>query len=378
MGLPRQILNPDLLAEGLLVSDLPPWLALLAPGLRVHPGRPPLFASRPHAQPGPLPRLLFNRLILPELLISLVWAFVEDQATFPTPTLLLERLLRRLIKHARLRRRAPPPVPDSGPSSIPSPSHPVATASPSPPIATPPPISSQADASPDPSVVPVEPPTTQPSPPAHPPTQPSTSQQHQSTKADPSHRSPPVTSPPEPSPVPPSAPSVSVAGPSGSTAGPSGSATGPSQPPPPVPQFYRTTAPSEVGLQSRHDVSTSFLIMKGRLANLWEESMHQMELLPPLAQMERFSELYIKACAESLAINQSFHAVHHQNKMLQDKVTKLELQLNNLAQASHALRTEVKELTKGKNSLELSLAISNHELRGLQEEKSQVEVMHQQ
>ncbi|XP_042420595.1 proline-rich receptor-like protein kinase PERK8 [Zingiber officinale] len=172
----------------------------------------------------------------------------------------------------RLRRRAPHPVLDSGPSAIPSPSPPVAAASPPPPIVTPPPVRSQADVPPDPSAIPVEPPTAQPSPPAQPPTQPSTSPQHQSTEADPSRRSPPSTSPPELSPVPPSAPSGSAAGPSGSAAGPSGSAAGPSQPPPPVPLYYRTTAPSEAGLQSRRDVPTSSLTMKGHIATVWKES----------------------------------------------------------------------------------------------------------
>ncbi|XP_042400965.1 formin-like [Zingiber officinale] len=292
----------------------------------------------------------------------------------------------------RLRHRAPPSMPDSGPSDILSPSPPVATTSPpSPPIAAQAPIPSQANVPPDPSTVLVEPPLTQPSLPA----QPSTSRQPQSTEAGPSRRPPPVTSSLEPPTMPPSAPSMSAAG-------PSGTAVGPSQPPPPAPQFYRTTAPSEVGLHSRNDVSTSFLIMKGRLATLWGESMHQMEILPPPAQMKRFSELYIKvsfrncllqllsssflsnvlpmsqACAESLTINQSFHAVNHQNKMLQDKVAELELQLNDPVQAIHALRAEIKDLTKERNSLEVSLALAHHELKGLKEEKSQVDIVHQQ
>ncbi|XP_042386523.1 vegetative cell wall protein gp1-like [Zingiber officinale] len=234
----------------------------------------------------------------------------------------------------RLRRQAPHPVLNSGPSSIPSPSPPMAvTSPPSPPIATLPPVPSQTDVPPDPPAIPVEPPTAQPSPPAQPPTQSSTSQQHQSTEASPSRRSLPATSPPEPSPVPQSAPSRSAAG-------PSSSAARPSQPPPPVPLYYRTTAPSKARLQSRRDVPTSSLTMKGRLATVWEESRRQMELLPPLAQMDRFSELYIKA--------------------------------------SHTLRAEVKALTKKKNSLEVSLTISDQKLKDLKEEKSQVEVVHQQ
>ncbi|XP_042460566.1 max-binding protein MNT-like [Zingiber officinale] len=230
----------------------------------------------------------------------------------------------------RLRHRAPHPRQDSGPSAIPSPSSPVATATPpSPPIATPTPVPSQADAPPDPSAVPVEPPLAQPS----------TSQQHQSTEAGPSHL-------PESSHAPPSAPS-------GSADGPFSSAAGLSQPPPPVPLYYRTTAPSEAELQSRQDVPTSSLTMKD-------------------------VSFMSQACAESLMINQSFHAVHHQNKMLRDKVTELELQLNNPAQASHALRAEVKDLTKKKNHLEVSLVHTNHKLKSLQEEKSQVDVVHQQ
>ncbi|XP_042379932.1 leucine-rich repeat extensin-like protein 5 [Zingiber officinale] len=231
----------------------------------------------------------------------------------------------------RLRCRAPDPSQDSGPSTIP----------PLPPVTNPTPVPSQADASPALPKVQVEPPLAQPF----------TSQQHQSTKAGPSHRPSPTTSPPEPSPVPPSAPS-------GLAAGPSGSVAGPSQPPPPVPLYYRTTAPSEAGLHSLQDVPTSSLTMKGCLATLWEESMHQMELLSPHAQMDRFSELYIK--------------------VLRDMVTELELQLTNPTQASHALRAEIKDLTKRKNHLEVSLAHTNHKLKDLQEEKSQVDVVHQQ
>ncbi|XP_042380093.1 uncharacterized protein PB18E9.04c-like [Zingiber officinale] len=139
----------------------------------------------------------------------------------------------------KLRRRAPNPSQDSGPSTVPSPSPPVATTTP---------IPSREDAPPDPPEVPTEPPLAQPS----------TSQQHPSTEADPSHHPSPTTSTPEPFHVPPSAPS--------------GSAVGPSQPPPPVHHHYRTTAPSEAGLRSRQDVSTSSFTMKGRLATLWEET----------------------------------------------------------------------------------------------------------
>ncbi|XP_042457939.1 putative protein TPRXL [Zingiber officinale] len=219
----------------------------------------------------------------------------------------------------RRRRRAPRPMSNSGPSSIPSPP-PVAAASSPPPIVTPPPIPSQADVSPDPT----------------------------STEADPSLRSPPATSPPEPSPVPPSVPAGSAAGPSV----PLGSAVGPSESPPLTHYCYCTTVPSEERLWSRADVPTNSLRIKGRLATLWEESIQHMNSLPPPAQMDKFSELYIK------------------NKMLRDKVADLELQLNDPAQASHALRAEIKDLTKQKNSLEVSLARANHELKGLKEEQS--------
>ncbi|XP_042400961.1 transcription activator BRG1-like [Zingiber officinale] len=334
VGLPQQILDPDLLTELLLLSALLPLLVPLVLGLHARPDQLPLFALGPHAQPDPLPRLLFNREASKvarqarslndrlnqdaPLSRGRAWLPSDDSDSDDQPLA------------QRLHRRAPPSVPGSGPSAIPSPSPPVATASPpSPPIAAPTSVPSQADASPDPSTVPIEPPPAPPSSPA----QPSTSQRPQSTEVGPSPRPSPVTSPSEPSPVPPSAPS-------GSAAGPSGSAPGPSQPSPPVPLHYLTTAPSEAGLQSRRDVPTSTLTMKGRLATVWEESRHQMELLPPFAQMDRFSELYIKA--------------------------------------SYALRAEVKALTKRKNSLEVSLTVSDKELKGLQEEKSQVEAVHEQ
>ncbi|XP_042454682.1 uncharacterized protein LOC122038803 [Zingiber officinale] len=105
-------------------------------------------------------------------------------------------------------------------------------------------------------------------------------------------------------------------------------------------------------------------------------AMHQMELLSLPAQMDRFSELYSKACAESPIINQSLHTTHYQNKVLRDKVTELELQLNDLAQASYALRAEIKDLTRRNIHLEVSLAQANHKLKGLQAEKSQIDVVH--
>ncbi|XP_042387390.1 putative protein TPRXL [Zingiber officinale] len=160
------------------------------------------------------------------------------------------------------RRRTTKPNQASGPSSAPHPSPPVATTTP---------IPSPSEAPPDPPVVPGGPPLAQPS----------ISQRHRSIKAGPSHRLSPATSPPEPSSAPPSAPSSSAAE--------------PSQPPPPAYHYCRTTTPSEVELRSKQDVPISTLTMKSHLATLWVESMNQMELLPLPAQMDRFSELYIRA-----------------------------------------------------------------------------------
>ncbi|XP_042400945.1 proline-rich receptor-like protein kinase PERK13 [Zingiber officinale] len=141
----------------------------------------------------------------------------------------------------RLRRRAPDPSPGSGPVAVPPP----------PPVTTPTPAPSPADVSPAPPDAQVKSPLAQPS----------TSQRPQSTEDDPSHRPSPAISPPEPSQVPPSTPSRSAAE-------PSGSAAGPSQTPPPVPHYYRTTAPSEAELRSRQDVPTSYLTIKGRLVTV--------------------------------------------------------------------------------------------------------------
>ncbi|XP_042416086.1 formin-1-like [Zingiber officinale] len=244
----------------------------------------------------------------------------------------------------RRRHRAPRPVPDSGPSSIPSPP-PAAAASPPPPIVTPPPIPSQVNDPPTSSDIQVEPPLAQPS----------TSQEPQGDEAGPSER-PSVTPPVAPSQGPSSAPSGSTAEPSA----PLGSAAGPSEPPPITHHCYCTTVPSKERLWSRADVPTSSLKIKGRLATLWEESIQHMDFLPPLAQMDKFVELYIK------------------NKVLRDQVAELELQLNDPAQASHALRAEIKDLTKKKNSLEVSLALANHELKDLREKQSRVDIVHQQ
>ncbi|XP_042407762.1 formin-1-like [Zingiber officinale] len=261
----------------------------------------------------------------------------------------------------RRRRRASCPVSDSGPSSIPSPP-PTAAASPPPPSVTLPPIPSHVNDPPIPSNIHVEPPLAQPS-----------TQQPQGGEAGPSECpsvTPPAAHPPGPS----SAPSDSTADPSA----PPGLAVGPSEPSPLTYHCYYTSIPSEGMLWSRTDVLTSSLEIKGRLATLWEESIQHMDSLPPLAQMDKFAELYIKAYAESLAVNNSFHATHHQNKVLRDQVAELELQLNDLAQASHPLRAEIKDLTKKNTSLEVSVALANRALKVLQEEQSQVNIVHQQ
>ncbi|XP_042460110.1 formin-1-like [Zingiber officinale] len=318
VGPPLQISHLVLLAEDLPLSDRPPSLV---PRLRVHPSLPPLLA------PGL--RLLFTNVTYASP------AFREasqaarrarsanDLLNRDAPS--SSRRRARLPSEdsdsddqplaLRLRRQAPHPVPDSSPSAIPSPSPPVAVASPpSPPIATPTPVPSQAYVLPDPSTVPVKPPLAQPSP--------------SEVQVDPplvqpstSQQPPSIEAGPSQRPSsttsPPEPSLVPPSAPSGSAARPSSSAAGPSQPPSPV-------------------------------------------------------------CAKSLTINKSFHAVHYQNKMLRDKVVELELQLNNPMQANHALRAEVKDLAKRKNSLEVSLAISDRELKGLKEEKSQVDVVHQQ
>ncbi|XP_042387778.1 putative uncharacterized protein DDB_G0290521 [Zingiber officinale] len=251
---------------------------------------------------------------------------------------------------------------DPAPSSIPSPP-PNAAASPTSPQATPPSIPSHVTDPPASSNNQAEPPL------AHP----ATSQNTQEDEAGPSER--PSTIPPA---VPPQGPSSA---PSGATAEPSttpGSAAGPSGPPPLIYQNYCITLPSEEQLWSQTDVPTSSLKIKGRLATIWEESLRHMDSLPSPTQIDQFAELYTKACAESLIMNYSFHATHHQNKMLRDHVTELELQLNDPTQASHASRAEIKALTSRKNSLEVSLALTKHELEELQQKQSQANNVHQQ
>ncbi|XP_042467253.1 formin-1-like [Zingiber officinale] len=262
----------------------------------------------------------------------------------------------------RCRRRAPRPMSNSGPSSIPSPP-PNAAASPPSSHVTPPPIPSHVTDPPTSSNNQAEPPLAQPS----------TSQHAQGDEAGPSEQ--PSTIPPV---VPPQGPSSAPSDATTEPPIPPGSSAGPSGPPPFTYHNYGTTLPSEEQLWSQTDVPTSSLKIKGRLSTLWEESLQNMNSLPSPAQMDQFVELYIKAYAESLIVNHSFHDTHYQNKMLRDHVAELELQLNDPTQASHALRAEIKDLTKNKNSLELSLARNNHELRDLQEKQSQADIVHQQ
>ncbi|XP_042423509.1 formin-1-like [Zingiber officinale] len=213
------------------------------------------------------------------------------------------------------RRRRQAPRPASDSGSSSIPSPPpTANASPSLPSVTPPPIPSHVNDIPAPSKIQVEPPLAQPS----------ASQQPQGGEAGPSER-PSVI----PSAAPPQGPPSAA---SGSTAKPSaypGSAAGPSEP-------------------------------------------------PPLTHHNYYISYMSQACAESLVVNHSFYATHYQNKELRDHVVELELQLNDPTQASHALRTEIKDLTRKKNRLEVSLKQAKQELKDFQEKQSQVDIKHQQ
>ncbi|XP_042432655.1 protein transport protein sec31-like [Zingiber officinale] len=273
----------------------------------------------------------------------------------------------------RRRRQAPRPTSDSGPSSVPSPP-PNAAISLTHPQVTPPSFPSQAANPPTSSINRTESSSIPPAPSQH--AQADGASPSQPAQADeiglserPFHI-PPTVPPPGPS----SAPSDETTEPSA----PPNSAAGPSGPPPPIYRKYCTTLPSEEQLWDQTNIPTSSLTMKGRLATIWEESMRHMNSLSSLAQMDQFAELYTKACAQSLIMDHSFHTTYHQKKMLQDRVAELETQLNDLAQASYALRAEIKELTRRKNSLEVSLARSNHELKDLQKKISQADTVHQQ
>ncbi|XP_042404758.1 uncharacterized protein LOC121994950 [Zingiber officinale] len=128
----------------------------------------------------------------------------------------------------------------------------------------------------------------------------------------------------------------------------------------------------------RHDAPTSLLMMRGCLGSLWAESMSQMASAPPLVQMDRFSKSWAKTHAESLVLNQSFHALHHESKELRERVSELELQLNDPAQASYALRAEIQALTNQTNRQKSSLRQVKDELRAMREERATSEAGYQQ
>ncbi|XP_042404643.1 uncharacterized protein LOC121994788 [Zingiber officinale] len=170
--------------------------------------------------------------------------------------------------------------------------------------------------------------------------------------------------PTEPVPEPPPAPPSSDAG--------------PSQPSSSARHHYRTTIPSEAALARQHDTPTSILMMRGCLGSLWAESMSQMDSASPLVQMDRFSKSWAKTHAESLVLNQSFHALHHESKELRERVSELELQLNDPTQASYALRAEVQALTNQTNRQKRSLVQVKDELQDLKEERAASKAGYQQ
>ncbi|XP_042456252.1 MAP7 domain-containing protein 1-like [Zingiber officinale] len=133
---------------------------------------------------------------------------------------------------------------------------------------------------------------------------------------------------------------------------PPGADAGPSQPSFSARHCYRTTIPSEAALARRPDASTSLLMMKGCLGSLWAESMDQMGDAPPLAQMDR--------------------------KELQERVSELELQLNDPTQASYALRAEIQALTNQTDRQKQSLIQVKDELRAMREERAASEAGYQQ
>ncbi|XP_042415328.1 uncharacterized protein LOC122004518 [Zingiber officinale] len=275
----------------------------------------------------------------------------------------------------RRRRQAPRPMPDSGPSSIPSPP-PNAAVSPPSPHVTPPPIPSHVTDPPTSSNNQAEPPL------AHP----STSQHAQDDEAGPSERPYTLQHDLQLSRLQYLLRSLL--------------------------QLLRVQPPSlqllRAYLRVPQDLLRFFIIIIV-LPSLLRSNYGLKQMFPPAPQDKRSSGHFMgrkpatyeflafpgsdgpirravyqdtfcmfQACAESLIVNHFFHATHYQNKMLRDQVAKLELQLNDPVQASHALRVEIKDLTKKKNSLELSLALTNHELRDLQEKQSQADNLHQQ
>ncbi|XP_042466350.1 MAP7 domain-containing protein 1-like [Zingiber officinale] len=148
---------------------------------------------------------------------------------------------------------------------------------------------------------------------------------------------PHATAPTEPVPEPPPAP---------------GSDADPSRPSSSARHRYRTTIPSEAALARRHDAPTSLLMMKGCLGSLWAESMSQMGSAPPLVQMD--------------------------SKELRERVSELELQLNDPAQASYALRAEIQALTNQTDRQKKSLSQVKDELRAVKEERAASEAGYQQ
>ncbi|XP_042410041.1 uncharacterized protein LOC121999421 [Zingiber officinale] len=133
---------------------------------------------------------------------------------------------------------------------------------------------------------------------------------------------------------------------------PPGADAGPSQPSSSTRHRYRTTIPSEAALARRSDSPTSLLMMKGCLGNLWAESMDQMGNAPPLVQMD--------------------------SKELRERVSELELQLNDPAQAGYALRAEIQALTNQTDRQKRSLIQVKDELQAMREERAASEAGYQQ
>ncbi|XP_042441486.1 mucin-1-like [Zingiber officinale] len=243
----------------------------------------------------------------------------------------------------RRRCRAPRPMSNPAPSSIPSPP-PNAAASPTSLQATP--LSIRGNVADPPASF-----NNQAEPPvAHP----ATSQNTQEDEVGPSER---------PSIIPPAVP------PQGPSLAPSGATAEPSAPP--------NSAADRCSHQLPKDKRPTNHYM-GRKPAAYEFLAFPGPDGPICRVIYKDTSYMSQAYEESLIMNHSFHVTHHQNKMLRDRVTELELQLNDPTQASHALRTEIKALTSRKNSLEVSLALTEHELEELQEKQSQADNVHRQ
>ncbi|XP_042441416.1 MAP7 domain-containing protein 1-like [Zingiber officinale] len=133
---------------------------------------------------------------------------------------------------------------------------------------------------------------------------------------------------------------------------PPGADAGPSQSSSFARHRYRTTIPSEAAIARQPDAPTSLLMMKGCLGSLWAESMDQMGGAPPLVQMD--------------------------SKELRERVSELELQLNDPAQASYALRAEIQALTNQTDRQKRSLIQVKDELQAMREERTASEAGYQQ